>query len=337
MNRRQMLQTVLAAIAAAGGLAMPDPDSAERLTRVLARPATIDPQTLDYLGQMTVCLSHLERTTPDPRLLIPQLQAHLAMLTELLSARGSLPPMAHRELCSLAGETSGLIGWMFWDLGQHAQAERQFTAGLKAAVASGDKPLGAYLIGCIASQPMHMEDPDRRLRVLSGQTMGVAITDATPHTLAWLTSLEAGAYALLGRMGDFETASDRVRTALAHVDDVERRRPRERFFTPLYAAESEATGLLLLDSPARAQAVLEPVMDDAYGRWPSWLALDMAKVGLQLNEPEIAAEWAMRALRDAQAAALEPVLANLRPMRRELLPQAHLPAVQEFADLARLA
>ncbi len=296
----------------------------ERLTWALRRPGLTDQRTVDNLETITVTLSRLERQVDGPRLLLGSVSAHLDTLTTLM--RGLPAPPIHRQLCSLAGETAGLAGWLRWNLGDFGGAHGYFRAGIDAAREADDGALGAYLLGSLACEPFYRESPARRLQLLSGAAA------ATPHTAAWLFTLEAGAYALQGRLRDFQAAADRAKELL--LQDDERQRPRAPFFDGVYLAEEEAAGYLRLNMPGTARELLQQVLDNGQGRMRLWLELDLAYAAAEEGEPERACRHAMRTLSTAQSTAVEPVLENLRRLP-EALPKQH-PEVAELVEALSL-
>jgi hypothetical protein len=294
----------------------------ERLNWALQRPSAIDQRVVDDLEAVTVALAKLEREIQAPRLLLNPVTVHLDSLMALL--RGNPGTTVHRQLCSLAAEAAALAGWLRWDLGDMGGAAGYFKAGLKATQEAGDTALGAYLLGSLASAPFYQERPERRLRIL-GQAAG-----ATPHTAAWLRTLEAGAYALSGRLGDFQMASDAAKELLVRTDS-EESRPRTPFFGVVYLAEEEAAGYLRLGMPATAAGTLHQVLDQAQGRMRLWLHADLAYAAAAEGETELAVQYAMEILGQAQADAIEPVMENLRRLP-DALPSKLDPAAVAYIE-----
>jgi hypothetical protein len=69
--------------------------------------------------------------------------------------QGSVGLSLRRQLCSIAGETAGLAGWLAWDLEDRRAAGAYFRAGIEAAQEAEDRPLGAYLVGSSCVQPAY--------------------------------------------------------------------------------------------------------------------------------------------------------------------------------------
>jgi hypothetical protein len=90
-------------------------------------------------------------------------------------------PTLRPQLCSIAGETAALAGWLAWDLEDRPAAAGYFRVGLDAAKEADDRALGAYLVGSSCVQPAYRERPFARLRRLEGRTFGFARADASPR------------------------------------------------------------------------------------------------------------------------------------------------------------
>ena len=164
----------------------------QRLVAALRHPSRVDRQTVAELEHVTASLEGLESQV-SPRALLGPVIGHLNTVAALL--QGSVGLTRRRQLCSIAGETAGLAGWLAWDLEDRRAAGAYFRAGIEAAQEAEDRPLGAYLVGSSVVQPAYRERPYARLRRLQGRTAGFATGDANPSTRAWLVTLEAEAHA----------------------------------------------------------------------------------------------------------------------------------------------
>jgi hypothetical protein len=327
MRRRELLRAALGAL----GIIAVGSEPWERLLHAIDRPARIDPQTIGHLEQITTTLSGLEREVIAPATLLGTVMGHLDTLTWFLNA--SPPPSGQHQLYSLAAETAALAGWLKWDMGDFGGAGRYFQSAMRAAKEAGDKPLGAYLVGCLACQPFYREDPEVRLRSLREQIDGFAAADASVHTRAWLFTLEAGAHALSGDADRFKRASDQAEALLQHPDaGSPRRRPRATFFDHAYFVEESAAGWLRLGRPDAARAVLQSELDDARGRIRLWMLADLAVAHASAGDATEAAVYGSRALTGAQSGGIEPILVSLRGLATDLGRHGHIPAVQEFTE-----
>lgn len=102
---------------------------------------------------------------------------------------GSYGEATGRALYAAAAELARLAGWASYDCGEHAGAQRFFLAALRAAHVSGDRALGASVLGCLAVQATYIGDPNDAVALLSSAVGGAG------------DELSAGAWALqYGRM-----------------------------------------------------------------------------------------------------------------------------------------
>jgi tetratricopeptide (TPR) repeat protein len=170
------------------------------------------------------------------------------------------PPL-RPQLCSIAGETAALAGWLAWDLEDRPAAAGYFRVGLDAAKEADDRALGTYLVGSSCVQPAYRERPFARLRRLEGRTFGFARSDASPSTRAWLATLEAEAHALAGDTSKCLRAFDEAEAAMSGAgSEDESRRPRVAFFDRNYLAGERGVALARLGQPDAAQEVLRPAL-----------------------------------------------------------------------------
>jgi hypothetical protein len=334
MNRRDAIKGLggLAALASLGTVGVAT-EPWERLTHALRPASPIDTTTIDHLEDVTLSLSRLERTAGAPATLLPAVVGHMDTLVGFLSGGRRLDSAGRRRLCSLAGETAALAGWLAWDLNDQARADHYFRSGLEAAQEAGDSALGAYLLGGLGHAPMVREDPNARLARLTGRAFGFVAADASPHTRAWLAILEAQAHALLGDGTRYDRLSAFAEEMLIRDDPGDVRRPRVPFIDRPYLAEAQAVSLLRLERPHQARETLANVLPAVPARMWLWMLTDLAEACAAEGEPEQAARYAMQALDGASAARLGPILESLRGLsRRSLEPYSTVPAVREFME-----
>jgi tetratricopeptide (TPR) repeat protein len=224
----------------------------------LRQPSRVDRQTVAELERVTASLEGLESQV-SPRALLGPVMGHLNTVAALL--QGSVGGTLRRQLCSIAGETAGLAGWLAWDLEDRRAAGAYFRAGIEAAQEAEDHPLGAYLVGSSCVQPAYRERPHARLRRLQGRTSGFATADANSTTRAWLVTLEAEAHALAGSEAASLRALDQAERIMDEADEEDAaRRPRTTFFSRAYLDGERGVALSRLGRPRDARQVLETAL-----------------------------------------------------------------------------
>jgi hypothetical protein len=330
MNRRVFLQGLGAVTGLVTGAAL---EPWQRLTAALRQPSRVDRQTVAELERVTAGLEGLEAQA-SPRALLGAVVGHLNTVAALL--QGSLGLTVRRQLCSVAGETAGLAGWLAWDLEDRRAAAAYFRAGIEAAQEAGDRPLGAYLVGSSCVQPAYRERPHARLRRLQGRTFGFQSVDANPTTRAWLVGLKAEAHALAGNETASLRALDQAEAIVGGAGEEDAaRRPRVAFFDHARLVGERGVALSRLGRPADARQVLEaalgsldPEMVKIRPRLLSALATAHVREGNVDEACRIGAD--ALALADRQQVATN--LQDVRRLRLDLEPWRDTQAVRELDE-----
>ncbi|NEA58959.1 transcriptional regulator [Streptomyces sp. SID13666] len=139
-----------------------------------------------------------------------------AQAAPLLRGRYSDP--LGRQLHRAVGALVGIAGICAYDTDAHGLAQRYFHQSLRLAKASGDRGLGACVVGMLVYQSLHLRDY-RQAVAFAEAALRTAGHNVTPALAADLYAMQAKAY---GRLGDrpsahrcgrlAETAEQRIRT-----------------------------------------------------------------------------------------------------------------------------
>jgi transcriptional regulator with XRE-family HTH domain len=336
MQRRAFLQHMGAAAGVAVTSVAMEPW--ERLSAALRQPGRLDREIVSELEHVTVTLEGLESQV-SPKALLGPVVGHLDTLTSLL--KGVPRPSLHQQLCSLAGETAGLAGWLTWDLEDRKAAGAYFRTGIQAAQEADDRALGAYLVGSSCVQPAYRERPPARLRRLEGHTHGFARADATPRTQAWLVTLEAEAHALMGDERATLRAMDEAEAIMSRAaDDGVSQRPRVVFFNRAYLTGERGVALARLDKPDAAQDVLASALaslePEAMKTRPRLLTA-LATSHVRQGNIEEACQLGADALGLATQQEVAPNLQDVRKLRVELEPWRDSAPVRRLDERLALA
>jgi transcriptional regulator with XRE-family HTH domain len=333
--RREFLRLSGALI---GGTAMGLPGTLEpweRLSRAIRQPSRTDVETVRHLEHLTVTFESLEAHA-SPLTLVRPVSGHLGTITGLLE--GTPPSDLRRQLLSLAAESAGLLAWLSWDLGTASrdQARAYVRTALEAARESGDRPLGAYLIGTASVVEHPKGEAEGRLRFLAGEPFGFRLDDASPATRSWLSAIEAEAYALLEREADSRRALDLAQEAWTRPVGESLARPRATFFDAARLAGEQGICLANLGQPVEAQAVLQTSLaelapDQEKTRPRLVAALGVAHVR-QGNVDE-ACRLGAEALRAATDLQVQPNLQDVLNLRQLLEPWSEAPEVRDLDEL----
>lgn len=315
------------------------PEPWERLDRALSRPGRVDSETVDELELVTHALESLEPTAIGPRPLLGPATGHLDAISLLLQA--PLPAGIRGRLCSLAGETAALVGWLRWNLDDPRGAAACFRSGLRAAREADDRALGAYLAGAVACRLPDREAPAVTLSLLGGRPLGFGQAEASAATRAWLAAKEADAWAQVGAEDDCLRALDRaaeIVERLPATGAAEGSRPRFSVVDRTWLAGERGASLVRLGRVEEARAVLRPVvasLGPTSERDRLWLLAALAGAHAELDEPEEACRLARSALTGAARMDLAPVLRVVAGVRPRLEPHHRSPAVQELDEHLR--
>jgi transcriptional regulator with XRE-family HTH domain/tetratricopeptide (TPR) repeat protein len=330
MQRRAFLQSLGAVTGFAASVAL---EPWQRLMAALRQPSRVDRQTIAELEHVTASLEGLESQV-SPRALLGPVVGHLNTVAALL--QGSVGLTLRRQLCSVAGETAGLAGWLAWDLEDRRAAGAYFRAGIEAAQEAEDRPLGAYLVGSSCVQPAYRERPHARLRRLQSRTAGFAAGDANPSTRAWLVTLEAEAHALAGNEAASLRALDqaeRIMDAAGQEDAA--RRPRTTFFSRAYLDGERGVALSRLGRAGDARQVLETALgslDPEMVKTRPRLLTAMATAHVQERNIDEACRLGADALELAERQQVTTNLQDVRRLRLDLEPWRDAAAVRELDE-----
>jgi len=142
MHRRMFL-TVLGSPMTSPALEWLIAHPAGDVSRRAGHPLPVE--VVDHFDTMTDSLRRMDDQLGGPQA-INLVRTHLDAVLELLDQRRYTNQLGKR-LHACAGELLRLAGWLTFDAGQHAMAQRYWAAAAYAANAAGDRALGANVQG----------------------------------------------------------------------------------------------------------------------------------------------------------------------------------------------
>lgn len=229
-----------------------------------------------------------------------------------------------------------LAGWTALDAGRHADAQRHFVAGERAALAAGDVPLVAMIRYAQAKQLQHLRHNRDALATLQ-LTHAQLETRATPATKALLWGAEAASVAALG---DHQTAVKTLGKASDQFERINKEREPTRmgFYDrgELLAQYGRVyRDMARRDSKYASEAVRwgrESIAAFAAGNARSAV---LNEVGLcsalfLADEPEQAIAIGNRVLEKSQVMSSKRVIDRVINLRRDLARHKELPEVAAF-------
>lgn len=179
-------------------------DAMSRLRYALEHPSAVDSRTADFVETTTSRLFDLEHHSP-ARLLTPTVDRHLTTVTALLTA--ARHANVRRRLMSAAGRTAALAGWLAFDRGDTASANRFWDTSISAAESTLDGPLLACSLTYLSYSAARHGDPD------SAWQLAHTASRHTPEDLravAWSTSRAALYAAQLGERSASIAAMEQI-------------------------------------------------------------------------------------------------------------------------------
>lgn len=166
----------------------------------------------------------------------------------LLRARKTAP--VHDSLLRAASEQSYLLGWMAYDNGEHALAQRYLIQSLRLAQESTDTALGAHVLAGMADQATLLGNPAEGVRL--AQTGRLGLADGTsPACLSDLYALEARAHAVMGNARAADLAIGQSQDVFTTVD-YSTEPEWARFIDAAYLNGEYATAMRDVNRPADA-------------------------------------------------------------------------------------
>lgn len=132
--------------------------------------------------------------------------------------RGSYTDATGRQLHRATGGLVAIAGICAYDSDAHGLAQRYFHQALRLAKASGDRGLGAYVIGLLVNQALFMRE-FRQAVAFAEAALRAAGKHITPALASDLYAMQAKAYA---HLGDGSSALSCIRRAEQAADRIRR-------------------------------------------------------------------------------------------------------------------
>ena len=124
-----------------------------------------------------------------------------------------------RDLFSSASELAYLAGWLAFDSGHHASAQRYFTEAVKLAAEAGDPPMAAHVLRAMAHQAVDLGHHQQALDLAAASIDGDRYALASPRERALLGVVHARSLAAAGRRNAAAKALLRAENDLSAADD----------------------------------------------------------------------------------------------------------------------
>ncbi|WP_405087569.1 hypothetical protein [Microbispora sp. NBC_01389] len=208
-DRRSLLSGAVYSVAA---LTLPDQGWWETMAR--QPPAPADSQRVGRgdvaaVQELTAAFSRIDQRRGGGhgrKALARYLQSDVAAFLQ-----GTFPSeQVRRDMFSAAAELAYLSGWMGFDNGEHALAQRYFVLAVKLAARAGNPPLTGHILRAMAHQAIDLGFFAQGLELATASMQGQRYASATPRERALLGVVHARA---LAANGDKQAAAKALLTA----------------------------------------------------------------------------------------------------------------------------
>ncbi|MFI5496705.1 helix-turn-helix domain-containing protein [Actinoplanes sp. NPDC051859] len=248
---------------------------------------------------------------------------------------GTYGEVIEQRLLHATGRIQMCAGWLAFDSGHQTVARSCYTEALALARQANDAEVEAHALANLAFQSNVLG----KLREAARFTEGAIRAASGAQEQARLGTIpqlrRAMTSALNKDRSSYERAIKEARTILDRDHD----RPTKEWYAFLSPAELdgvEATCLIELNAPKRAERLLVQAIDSHGGRYARNLALyrvRLARARLDLKEPDGAARAASDALSDLTGkVASWRVSCELDAVTERLAGHAQMPCVAEFLE-----
>jgi hypothetical protein len=269
-------------------------------------------------------------------------KAVLGQLDELADRLQHAPAGPTTERAFFIGaELAKVAASMSFDAGLHDAAQRYYVLAVRMAKAARNDPFAALCLSAMARQMFDLGRPEDGLDLVQLGQYGTRRT-ATPTLRALLLTREAWAYALMGRVGDFQRAVGMAQDSFSTRDPA----VEPRWLASFDEAELEGVvGARLRDLAAHDPKLAAPaeqhirralaLRDPAKVRNRAFDLIGLARTRVIAGEPEDGCELIQSVLPTAVKLRSGRVLRKLQDFARESAQHRQLPAVRETRDAIR--
>jgi hypothetical protein len=256
------------------------------------------------------------------------------VVTPLLRANDSSTATG-RGLYEAGADQLYLLGWMAYDDGDHALAQRYLLQALRLAQEAHCPELGAHVLAGLSDQATLTGHPDQALQLARAGRAG--LSDTNSHAcLADLWALQARAEAAMGDAGGAARSvlkSQREADAIQLDDEPEW----ARFIDLAYLNGEYAHAFRDLDRPAETERFAMVSADEASrqsrARRGSLAHATLARSALATRDLEAAAAEATTTVRLAVAVKSSRSTEAVNDLRERMTDHRSSPAVSEFFEL----
>lgn len=240
-------------------------------------------------------------------------------------------------LFTAAGEQTYLLGWMAYDDGRQALAQRYLIHALRLARESGDAALGAHVLAGMSDQARTLGHPREALQLASTGRHGLARA-YSPACAADLWALGARAYA---NLGDAKAAAHAVAESECAFESVDAGEEPEwaRFIDDAYLSGEWANAFGDLRRPTEAarfaRRSISAAASQNRARRGALSQAALARAALIRRDLDSALHAAHRAVDLSTTVQSSRCIADVRDLQARISPYRSIAAAREFDIRAR--
>jgi len=307
-----------------------------RLTAALGGDR-VTPELADRLPSMIAELRRMDDVSGGD-LVLGLAEREFSWVTGLLDRATYDEPTARKLYMALA-ELGQFAGFVAYDAGLHALAQRYWIAALRAAHTADDPALGAYILWSMAHQATEQDQPAEAATLIETALIGLRGRQ-TPALLAGLYTGQAYAQAFL-RDGAACTSAVGKAGCWAEQIRPEDEPPRLYWVNRVDVTARVGRTLLRLgraDQAVRSLADGVQQLDDSMVRDRQLFLADWAEALVRpgpQRDLEEAASRGLQAVALAESLCSSRATERVRDLRQRMKPHAKVPAVREFLERAR--
>lgn len=226
--------------------------AAEPALAAAAKGDQITSRTVDRMAERIESIRSMEQDTGGVDFL-DSARADLRLITRMISNSRYTEDIG-KSLHVLAAEVCCLLGWMSYDAGLHAAAQKSYTAALRATNTAGDDMLGAHTLCFMATQASNQREQHGAIGLMESATSVSARVSAVMQS-----SLAAHETTVLCKGGEHKKAAQALNRAFAALErsDNGDRPAYLRWFGESQLRSTEGRFLLATGQADRATDALE--------------------------------------------------------------------------------
>jgi transcriptional regulator with XRE-family HTH domain len=265
-----------------------------------------------------------------------QLASYVTTVITPLLRDNDASTAAGRSLYEAGAEQLYLLGWMAYDDGQHALAQRYLVQALRLAQEARSPELGAHILAGLSDQATLTGHPDQGLQLARAGRAGLQHTDSAA-CLADLWALQARAEAALG---EGASAARSVVESERHAASIDLTNEPEwaRFIDPAYLNGEYAHAFRDLsqaaDSATFAQLSADEAAKQHRARRGSLAHATLSRAALGSHDLDAAASAATTTAQLAATVRSSRSTEAVHDLRHRLRPHDTSPAVADFFAVA---